>query len=65
MIVRMSHVRAVRPKLCARGVRAWLVANNIDVMDFLNNGIPLNKLQTMNDAFANRVIDVALKEVTE
>lgn len=63
IIVRVHHVR--KAKLCARGMRGWFARNGLDFMDFLNNGIPISKLDAMNDALANRVAQIAREEVAK
>lgn len=63
IILRIEHVR--KAKLCARGMRGWFARHDIDFMDFLKNGMPISKAEAMNDALANRVIEVARNEVAK
>lgn len=42
--------------LCAKGTRGWARSNNVDLRDFLKNGMVESKVEALNDAFANRVL---------
>lgn len=59
MIIYMSDVR--RSKICAKGMRAFCVKHNIDLNDFLENGIDSEKLRQTNDTMALKVIEIAEK----
>lgn len=64
MKVTMAHVRqtkgfSARGGLCARGVRAWCAANNVDYLDFLKNGVDEERVERMTDPFAQEVLRVA------
>lgn len=48
--------------LCRRGARAWFSSYGLSWNDFLSNGIEFEKLQSLNDALADRVIEAARKE---
>ncbi|MNK73307.1 hypothetical protein D3C87_928020 [compost metagenome] len=63
VIVRAEHVR--RAGLCARGMRQWFKAHDLDLLDFINNGMPESKVVALNDALANRALEIAKKEVTK
>ena len=60
IIVRMEHVRGSHQ--CARGAREWFAINNLDYTDFLINGMPVEKLEAINDAMGNVVAAYARKE---
>lgn len=64
--ITMAHARAARQVgagvLCAPGIRAWVKRHNIDVLDFQKNGMPLSRALEIDDAFARRVIEIAIEE---
>ena len=60
IIVRMDHVRGSRQ--CTRGAREWFNLNNLDYNDFLVNGMPVEKLEAINDIMGNIVAEYTRKE---
>lgn len=56
----MRHIRAAN--LCSGGARRWFASHDLDWNDFLTNGIPIEKVEILNDGIANRVIEIARKE---
>lgn len=64
----MVHMRHVRDKgdfganLCTRGARAWFDTNGLDFRDFLDNGLPIETLEALHDALADRVCAAARRE---
>lgn len=61
IVVYMRHIRAA--KLCAGGTREWFRRQGFDWTDFLNNGIPLEKMEATGDPLALRVTTIAKQEV--
>lgn len=60
--VHMRHVRNKPPYgagLCVRGCRDWFNAKGLDFRDFLENGFPIEKVRSFNDAVADRVAEAA------
>lgn len=59
VIVRMGDLRSLR--YCARGVREFFARHELDYSDFLQNGIPAEKLLAAsgNDAMAVAAVEVA------
>ena len=60
MIIRMHHVR--RAGYCSEGLRQFAIANNLDWMKFLKEGISSDELAKIGDAQINRIIRMAEKE---
>lgn len=59
VIVRMGDLRTLR--YCARGVREFFGRYGLDYGDFLQNGVPADKLlkASDNDAMAEAAVEVA------
>lgn len=57
----MAHIREAG--LCARGVRGWFKAHpELDMHEFLTQGLPLSQIEAMNDGLANRACAVARQQ---
>jgi arsenate reductase-like glutaredoxin family protein len=41
--------------LCARGAREWFAAHNLDFRDFLQNGMNVERIEAIDDHFAQMV----------
>lgn len=52
LIVTVNHVR--QAKLCARGARQWFGLHGLDWNEFITKGLPIERLEALNDAFATR-----------
>lgn len=63
MIIRMRHIRAAN--LCSGGARRWFESHGFSWTDFLVNGIPVAQVEPLNDAIANRVIEVVRQEALD
>ncbi len=59
-VVRMKHLRSIN--YCAKGVVKFFEKNNLDLKDFCKNGIDESKLLPLNDAMANKAVEIARKE---
>lgn len=53
VIVTIEHVRA--ELLCVVGARAWFRQRGLDFVGFLENGMPAEELEAIDDWFAKRV----------
>lgn len=63
IIVTMEHVRAAGVPgarvLCAPGIRLWAQRHDIDVRRFCREGMPIEDVERLGDAFALRVAAIA------
>ena len=57
LIITMRDIRAA--KQCSRGARAFFERHGLDWQDFLENGVPAEKLLETGDAMAERTVEVA------
>jgi len=63
MRVHVRHVRAAF--LCASGLRAWCLANGVDLRRLCREGLPVEEFAHLqSDPFAQAVIDAARQEAT-
>ena len=64
----MSHVRQVqafsRRGMCATGARAWCARHHIDLRAFLKDGMPIEQVDAIDDAFARAVAAQARVEAS-
>lgn len=60
IIVTIAHVRGA--KQCAYGAREWFKHHNLDFRDFLENGMPIEKAEAINDLMARHVVAYARQE---
>ncbi|MBN8224760.1 MAG: hypothetical protein J0L89_08075 [Xanthomonadales bacterium] len=64
--ITIAHARAARldgrGQACAPGIRAWCGRYGVDVRRFLREGMSLEDAQRIDDAFARRVVQLALQE---
>ena len=57
MTDRIVRIEELEPLgLCARGVRRWFIDNGLDFKDFLKNGIPLSRLEGIDDALLHEAL---------
>lgn len=54
MIVTVQHCAELG--YCMKQVRPWFVANGLDFMDFVKNGIEDKKLLATGDDYARRIV---------
>lgn len=57
-------MRHIRP-LCAKGVRAWYVAHNLDYRQLILEGTPVEVLEATGDMFALEACRKARAEGSE
>lgn len=55
MIVTIQDIRDAG--LCSRGARGWAKQNNYDFRDFLQNGMPIERMEAFGDAFCMQVVN--------
>lgn len=71
LIITMKHVRAARLDgagiACAPGARAWARRHGIDVRDFLEHGMPIERAELLaqSDAFIARAVTLARAEAED
>jgi hypothetical protein len=53
----MADVHAA--KFCSSGARVWLKAQGIDVLDFIRNGVPVERFEETGEELALRVAAIA------
>lgn len=56
----MKHIREA--KLCSAGTRIWFQDHGFSWSDFLENGIPVEKLAETGDPLALRVVEAVKRE---
>ena len=56
MIITMQDIR--KANMCARGTRAFFLAQGWDWQDFLKNGIDLEIVKASRDAMAQQVVEI-------
>lgn len=58
--IHIRHVHAA--KICSRGARDFFTRHQMDWGQFLREGMHVSELDGFDDAFLNRVIEIARKE---
>ena len=68
IMVTMRHARAARldgrGTACAPGIRAWCQRHGVDLRGFLRDGMSIDEARRIDDAFARRVVQLALQEAS-
>lgn len=65
MTIRVTVAHARQAKLggpgvlCATGIRGWCEQHGIDLQAFLDEGLPVEALEAIDDAYAQRVAAIA------
>lgn len=66
IMVTMRHARAARLDgrgiSCAPGIRAWCDRHGVDLRQFAHEGLPLEQVEKIDDAFAQRAAAIARQE---
>lgn len=57
MLVTRSHLDEIEPRYCARGARRWAARLGLDWTDFVQHGIPVEKLEQTGDAMALKLAE--------
>lgn len=64
--VTIAHARAARiagsSVLCAPGIRLWAKRHGVDLRQFAREGMPIEEVERIGDAFALRVAAIARAE---
>jgi hypothetical protein len=60
MRVHMRHVRQAR--YCSAGWRVWMARHELDLHNFMHNGIAIEQLEAIDDHFAHTVCKLARVE---
>jgi len=64
--ITIAHARAARLDgrgvACAPGIRAWCQRHGVDLRGFLRDGMSIDEARRIDDAFARRVVQLALQE---
>lgn len=64
--VYMKHARAARldgkPVTCAPGIRAWCDRHGVDLRKLAEEGLPIEQVEAIDDAFAQRAASLARAE---
>lgn len=66
IMVHMRHARAARldgkPVTCAPGIRAWCDLHGVDLHKLAVEGLPVEQIEAIDDAFAQRAAALARAE---
>lgn len=66
ILVTMRHARMARldgqPITCAPGIRAWCERHGVDLRKFAEQGLPIEQVEAIDDAFAQRAAALARAE---
>ena len=72
IVVTIEHVRAARLDgrdgrgvNCVPGIRLWADRHGIELRTFLREGLPIEAVEQIDDAFAQRVAAIAREEATD
>lgn len=69
ILVTMRHARMARldgkPVTCAPGIRAWCDQHGVDLYRFAHEGMPVEQVEAIDDAFAQRAAALARAEADE
>jgi hypothetical protein len=60
VIVTMRHIR--QAGWCAAGARVWALHHDLDILEFVRHGIPVEELEATGDHFALTVCAIARAE---
>lgn len=67
--VHMRHARAARLDgkgvTCAAGIRAWCARNGVDLRALADEGLPIEQVEAIDDAFAQRAAALAREEAQQ
>lgn len=67
--VTMRHARAARldgkPVTCAPGIRGWCDRHGVDLHQLASEGLPIEQVEAIDDAFAQRAAALARNEAKD
>ncbi|HDX0923904.1 TPA: hypothetical protein UMZ03_000650 [Stenotrophomonas maltophilia] len=69
VLVTVDHARAAKlgehsGVLCAAGIRTWMDRHGLDLRQFLDDGLPVEQFEALDDAFAQRLAVIAREEAS-
>lgn len=67
VLVTVDHARAAKlgeqaGVLCAAGIRTWMERHGLNLRQFLDEGLPVEQFEALDDAFAQRLAGIAREE---
>jgi hypothetical protein len=69
LMVHMRHARAARldgkPVTCAPGIRTWCALHGVDLRKLAGDGLPIEQIEAIPDAFAQRAAALARQEAEQ
>lgn len=69
IMVTMRHARGARldgkPVTCAPGIRAWCERHGVDLRQLAHEGLPIEQVEAIDDAFAKRAVALARAEAED
>jgi hypothetical protein len=66
-MVTVEHLRIARARhggYCTKGMGRWFARHGLDLRHFLKNGYPVETIAALNDAFGNKVVAIALEDMS-
>ncbi|WP_239522894.1 hypothetical protein [Stenotrophomonas maltophilia] len=65
----VEHARAAKlgehsGVLCAAGIRSWMDRHELNLRQFLDEGLPVEQFEALDDAFAQRLAAIAREEAS-
>lgn len=57
----MKHIR--KAGMCSRGLRRFAAERNLDLDEFLKNGMPVEEAKKIDDAMVQRVVAIAEEDI--
>jgi len=60
IVVKVQHIREAG--LCMRGARMWFSQRGLDFGQFMREGLPIEQLESIDDALAQLVCTAARNE---
>ncbi|HDS1128083.1 TPA: hypothetical protein QDZ99_001932 [Stenotrophomonas maltophilia] len=69
VLVTVDHARVAKlgehsGVLCAAGIRTWMDRHGLDLRQFLDDGLPVEQFEALDDAFAQRLAAIAREEAS-
>ncbi|HEL4274182.1 TPA: hypothetical protein UM673_000258 [Stenotrophomonas maltophilia] len=69
ILVTVDHARAAKlgeqsGVLCAAGIRTWMGRHGLNLRQFLDEGLPVEQFEALDDAFARRLAAIAREEAS-
>lgn len=61
-MVRVQHLRDAN--LCMRGAKMWFDQRGLDFREFLQNGLPIEQIEKIDDALARLVCEAAREDAS-